>query len=101
MKRPGEIEVVGVEPAENIARGSREALVQGVALTRVALAAPETDVGLVAANNLHGIIGRSPVDDDELKVRPSLVQDRQDAAFDERARVVGRHDDGNARRISR
>src|ERR1700683_353210 len=98
---PRTVDVIAVQPATDIAGDVLEPLVERVALSAVTLAAPQGDVGRVLLENRPGAIARAAIHDDQLHVGVVLVDYRQQALFDQRSVVVGRHDEREARRDGR
>ena len=84
----GEVEVVGVEPGEDVTRRSVEAVTNCGRLSFVFAGLPVGDVLLVFPDNIRGSVRAAAVDDDELEVRVALVDDGADRLLQELRLVV-------------
>ena len=94
-QRSRQIEIVRVEPAENISRRQRKAFIEGVSLTAILFTFPVRQVALVFLDDLGAVVGAPAVDDDVLQVRILLADHGQDRLLQETALVVGRRDYGD------
>jgi hypothetical protein len=88
------VDVVRIEPCQNLAAGAGEAPVDRICLPGIRLRAPEGQAVLVAANDFKAAIRRTAVDDDVLQVRVVLGKDRLDRSGQERRLVERRGDNG-------
>ena len=72
------VEVIGVEDAYHIARGTGNALVHRVIYASVRLARPmqpPAEARLIASHDVHRVVARCSIDDDQLDVAVCLSQD--------------------------
>src|SRR5262249_34127746 len=67
-ERSGEIEVVRVQPREDLAGGAAEPLIQRIALPAIGLTDPVVEIRLILPDEIQRPIGRAPVDEDELQI---------------------------------
>src|ERR1051326_8487874 len=68
VQRLGKKDVVGIEPTEDLAVRHCESLLPRVGLSFVLATVPVRNVRLVAADDLHGIVGTAAVEHDVLEV---------------------------------
>ena len=91
------VEIIGVQDADDIARGHGKALVHGivdalVGFTDIAHASLETR--LILADQIQGAILRGPVDDDVLIILTGLAEDALHGVTEGALTVIGGGDDG-------
>src|SRR5204863_7752627 len=90
--------VVRVEPAEVLATGAREALVERVRLSTVGFARPPREAILVPPDDLYASVRRAAVHHDELDRLVVLLQHRADRLLQEGRLVERRRHDRHQRR---
>lgn len=95
---PWKIEVGGIEPSHDFARGFGEAFVDGSVLAAIGFAAPKGQAVGMAADDFATAVGGSAIDHDILQVGSTTIRREKDALnrlLQMRRLVVGRRNDGN------
>ena len=94
----GRKEIIGVEDADDIARGHGKAFVHRIVDALVGFTDPThtpTKARFVFTDDIEGAILRSPVDDDVLEVLEGLREDAVHRVAQGALRIIGGGDDGD------
>ena len=97
LERSRQIILVGVQPADEVAGGHAEALVERVRLALVGLGDPAQV--RITAEHCERAIARAAVHHDVLEIRIALAEHAQDGVFEIMPVVETGGDDGNFRRL--
>jgi hypothetical protein len=103
LQRPGYVcerarivvPVVGVEAADSVARVQRKAQVQGVVHAAVSAWEYADSFGREACHDAEGVVGRSPVQDQQLLIGMGLTEERLERVADCSFRVQTWREDGD------
>lgn len=89
--------VTGVEETDIVACRQSQAFVHGVIQPFVRFTDDRVDVFSVSFDDVQGVVGRSPVDDDVFHIAIGLCDDALYRVFQDCACIVGHSDDGKFR----
>jgi hypothetical protein len=95
VKGSGFVEVVAVEPGEDVAGGCVEALGNRIVEVAVGPLNQAADVLGVALENAWGIVGGTAIDDDVFEVGVVLTGDAEEGLFEKGCAVEVGCDDGD------
>ena len=97
VERSRKIEIVAVEPTDNLASRHTKALVDRIRLPVVGFRNPVCEVSFVALDDRDAFVGAASIDNDVLEISIVLEQHRAERAFNVCPLVVGGRDDADPR----
>jgi len=91
------IEIIGVQPCNDLPSRPFESLIDGICLSAVRFANPECYPAFIFSDNFNALVCAASIDDDVLKIRVTLQEHRPDRLLNEPALVVGWRDNTDPR----
>src|SRR5439155_17209927 len=89
--------VIGVEPTDELARGSAKALVEAIRLPIIWLAQPKRHLVFISTDEVDAPISGTAIDNAVLELWVILVEHRNDAVLEQIRPVVDGRDHANRR----
>jgi hypothetical protein len=86
LESAGVVDVVGIQPADDLSTRNRESFVDGVRLSAIRLGYPAT-AGRILPQNVNCFISAAGVEDQQLNVLETLIENAQYGSLDESALI--------------
>ena len=86
------MEIIAVQPAEDIAGGTSKTFVDRCGLASILFGTPETQLRVLFLENFNRLVGAPSVEDRELQIRIPLFEDTPNRFLKEMTLIIRRRD---------